>query len=162
MKSAETKSLEIKDIYPLSPMQEAMLFHSLHDQGDMYLEQMQISIEGTLDIGALGRSINALISKYDIFRTIFIYDKLNKPRQVVLKSRTLTLETVDVSECDVAARQSRIRSIAALERERTFDLSKDMLMRMMVVKTGETSFTLIWSYHHIMMDGWSLSIVMRK
>lgn len=41
MKSAETKSLEIQDIYPLSPMQEAMLFHSLHDHGDMYVVQMK-------------------------------------------------------------------------------------------------------------------------
>ena len=104
MKSAETKSLEIQDIYPLSPMQEAMLFHSLHDHGDMYVVQMKLSIEGTLDIGALERSINALISKYDIFRTLFVYDKLNKPRQVVLKSRKLKLDLVDISDCDEAER----------------------------------------------------------
>lgn len=61
------------DIYSLSPMQEAMLFHSLYDQGNSYFKQLLIQVEGDFDPGLFEKSLNVLIERYDIFRTVFIY-----------------------------------------------------------------------------------------
>lgn len=131
------KNWEIKDIYPLSPMQESLLFHSLYEQGDVYFEQMIFSIEGKLDIGALERSLNQVISRYDILRTIFIYDKINKPRQVVLKERKLKIDEVDISGCSTDEQNRHIQEFAEADRRRSFDLSRDLLLRLTVIRRGK-------------------------
>lgn len=78
---------EIQDIYPLSFMQEGMLFHSLLDQESRaYFEQASFTINGSLDTERFQKSLDALIERYDIFRTAFIHKNVAKPRQVVLKS----------------------------------------------------------------------------
>ncbi len=79
---------EISKIYGLSPMQEGMLFHSLMDSASSaYFEQLTFTLTGELDIGLLEKSFNHLIKRYDIFRTVFLYEKLKSPRQVVLNER---------------------------------------------------------------------------
>ncbi|WP_293655788.1 non-ribosomal peptide synthetase, partial [uncultured Paenibacillus sp.] len=153
---------DIADIYPLSPMQEALLFHSLYDQGDVYFEQMIFTLEGSVNIRAMESSLNAVIRRYDILRTIFIHDKINRPRQVVLKERTLQLETVDVSERSKAEQRDVIQRLAEEDRQRAFDLSKDLLLRLKLIKTGESAYDLIWSNHHILLDGWCLGILFQE
>ncbi|UHA73332.1 non-ribosomal peptide synthetase [Paenibacillus sp. 481] len=153
---------EIADIYPLSPMQEALLFHSLYDQGDVYFEQMIFTLEGHVDAEALERSLNAVIARYDIFRTLFIYDKISKPRQIVLKKRLLHLELVNISNLNDKEQHDVIKEIAEEDRNRSFDLSKDMLLRLKLIQTHASGYKLIWSNHHILLDGWSLAIVLQE
>ncbi|MCY7948787.1 condensation domain-containing protein, partial [Bacillus atrophaeus] len=65
---------EIQDIYPLSFMQEGMLFHSLFDeQSRAYFEQASFTINGRLDLERFQKSMDAIVGRYDIFRTTFIH-----------------------------------------------------------------------------------------
>ncbi|MFS0871455.1 amino acid adenylation domain-containing protein [Paenibacillus xylanilyticus] len=153
---------EIADIYPLSPMQEALLFHSLYDQGDVYFEQMIFTIEGFVDIKALERSMNKVIERYDTLRTIFIHDKINKPRQIVLRNRNIKLDSLHLTEPDPAEQRKIIRRMAEEDRQRSFDLSKDILLRLQMIQTGPAAYTLIWSNHHILIDGWCLGIIFKE
>ncbi|MGN7414456.1 amino acid adenylation domain-containing protein [Paenibacillus sp. SAF-068] len=153
---------EIADIYPLSPMQEALLFHSLYDQGDVYFEQMIFTIEGFVDVKALERSMNKVIERYDTLRTIFIHDKINKPRQIVLRNRKVKLEYTQMTESDPSEQRKSIRQIAEEDRQRSFDLSKDLLLRLQMIQTGPAAYTLIWSNHHILIDGWCLGIIFQE
>ncbi|MFX3646303.1 MAG: amino acid adenylation domain-containing protein [Paenibacillus sp.] len=153
---------EIADIYPLSPMQEALLFHSLYDQGDVYFEQMIFTIEGFIDVKALERSMNKVIERYDTLRTIFIHDKINKPRQIVLRNRKVKLEYIQLTEPDPIEQRKMIRQIAEEDRQRSFDLSKDILLRLQMIQTGPAAYTLIWSNHHILIDGWCLGILFQE
>lgn len=154
--------LVIKKIYSLTPMQQGMLFHYLLDKKEhSYFEQISMDITGKLDMKMLEQAFNGLIEKYDIFRTIFKIDKVKEPIQIVLKERKATIGYVDLSNYSEAQQKEKINILKKEDIDRGFDLSKDILMRMCVYKLGEEKYSLVWSYHHILMDGWCLGIVMQ-
>ena len=130
------------DIYSLSPMQEAMLFHSLYDQGNSYFKQLLIQVEGDFDPGLFEKSLNVLIERYDIFRTVFLYKKLKKPRQVVLQERKAKIQYQDFSHFPEDERNQKIEAWIRKDQTKPFDLSKDLLLRVSVLKTGPNSIKL--------------------
>ncbi|MCF6134633.1 amino acid adenylation domain-containing protein [Thermoactinomyces vulgaris] len=147
------------DIYSLSPMQEAMLFHSLYDQGNSYFKQLLIQVEGDFDPGLFEKSLNVLIERYDIFRTVFIYKKLKKPRQVVLQEREAKIQYQDFSHLPEDERNQKVEAWIRKDQTKPFDLSKDLLLRVSVLKTGSQQYQIVFSSHHILLDGWCMGIV---
>jgi len=151
----------IKDIYILSPMQQGMLFHSIMDSSsNAYFEQNELSIEGHIDIELFEKSFNYIIEKYDPLRTIFLYEKVNQPLQIVLKKRSSNILYNDISSFNEDAKQKYIEEFKQKDKKQGFDLSEDLLMRIAVIKTGVEDYKIIWSFHHIIMDGWCLGIIM--
>uniref|UniRef100_UPI000AF6661F condensation domain-containing protein n=1 Tax=Paenibacillus algorifonticola TaxID=684063 RepID=UPI000AF6661F len=151
---------EIDKIYPLSSMQEGMLFHSLLDNNGTYFEQITIRLTGDFHVEQFEKSVQYIVDRYDIFRTIFIHQKVQKPRQVVLKQLAINVHHEDIRHLSVELAQQHIRRYAWEERKRGFSLSKDVLMRFAVFRTREDQYEIVWSYHHILMDGWCTSIVL--
>lgn len=151
----------IEDIYPLSPMQEGLLFHSLVDpESHSYFEQRTLGLKGWLNITDIEKSLNDLMARYDILRTIFLHTGYERPVQVVLKERKIDFSYIDVrEECRQYTREEVIRSWQGKERAKPFDLTKDVLMRVTVLQTDEGEYEFIFSYHHILMDGWCMSII---
>ncbi|UOY89132.1 non-ribosomal peptide synthetase [Bacillus glycinifermentans] len=159
-----TQATEIQDIYPLSYMQEGMLFHSLlHPDTKAYVEQISFTISGNLCIDSFQKSLNMLISRYDIFRTIYIKEvpDLDGPQQVVLSNRHVSVQTEDISGKTAAEQQLLINRHKQTDRHQGFDLQKGPLMRLTLFQTGENHYTCVWTHHHMMMDGWSLGIVLK-
>ncbi|MCY9264016.1 amino acid adenylation domain-containing protein [Bacillus haynesii] len=155
---------EIQDIYPLSYMQEGMLFHSLlHPDSNAYVEQISFTISGDLCLDSFQKSLDLLIDRYDIFRTIYIKEvpDLDGPQQVVLSHRKVPVQTEDISDLTAEQQQTLIKSRKRADRLRGFDLQKGPLMRLTLYQTGESRHTCVWTHHHIMMDGWSLGIVLQ-
>ena len=154
------KKSDIKDIYELSPLQKGMLFHYLHDKGNnAYFEQIDFTIEGCIDLQCLEESFNRLIQKYDIFRTVFLYEKVSQPIQVVLKERKAKIYFEDISYLK-ENKEKYIELFKERERDTGFDLSSDLLIRFSLIKTDSKHYHLIWSFHHILMDGWCLGLVL--
>lgn len=152
----------IDDVYPLSPMQEGMLFHTLVDpESEQYFEQITCNINGPLDIIALRKSLAALIRRYDTLRTIFLHGDYAHPLQVVLKECDADFTFIDVrQECENGSKEESIRKYQQRDRSKKFDVTRDVLTRLSVLHTGNETFTLIWSHHHIIMDGWCMRLVM--
>ncbi|MGB7605430.1 MAG: condensation domain-containing protein, partial [Lutisporaceae bacterium] len=149
-----------KDIYSLSPMQQGMLFHTIMDStSSAYFEQSRLSIEGQIDISLFEKSFNLIIEKYDILRTVFLYEKVSQPVQIVLRKRTGSIRYKDISDLKEEERQSYIEDFVKQDKIQSFELSKELPMRIAVIKTGEEEYEIIWSYHHIIMDGWCLGII---
>ncbi|MCY9107205.1 amino acid adenylation domain-containing protein [Bacillus atrophaeus] len=160
-----TQATGIQDIYPLSYMQEGMLFHSLlHGDSKAYVEQTSFTINGNLCIDSFQKSLNLLVSRYDIFRTIFIKEvpDLSGPQQVVLTSRELTVKKEDISGMEIKEQHIFIEEFKKKDREKGFDLQKDPLMRLTLFDMGENRHTCVWTHHHIIMDGWCLGIVLKE
>ncbi|MCO4850613.1 non-ribosomal peptide synthetase [Bacillus vallismortis] len=158
-----TKANSIQDIYPLSYMQEGMLFHSLlQKDSQAYVEQASFTIEGKVNPQFFQDSINALVARHDIFRTIFISQNVSSPQQVVLRERNVIVQEEDITHLDEAERSQFIEQWKEKDRAQGFHLQKDMLMRIALIQTGEGQYTCIWTFHHIMMDGWCLSIVLKE
>jgi len=144
---------EVLNIYSLSPMQEAMLYQSLVREGtDVNLRQIIFDINGEIDIICFESCLNLLIERHDIFRTVFVYRNIKKPRQVVLKKRKINLNYVELSG-------GVPDDIIESDRQKGFDLSKDVLLRLTLVRVGSDRYKAIFSFHHIILDGWCMGAV---
>ena len=154
----------IEDIYTLSPMQEGMLFHYLLDPGsNAYFEQKVLTLNGIVDVNSLELSFRDLVSSHDVFRTIFRHKNLKKPIQMVLSD-----PEVDFHYEDLYAKMKKdgidtyVRNFKENDRAKKFDPVNGPLLRMALLKTGHDEFKLIWSNHHLLMDGWCLGLLWRE
>jgi amino acid adenylation domain-containing protein/non-ribosomal peptide synthase protein (TIGR01720 family) len=154
---------KIQDIYPLTPMQEGMLFHTLYEKNSSpYFVQTSYRLHGELNISYVKRSLNDLLKRYDILRTVFIYEGRERPLQVVLKEREIDFYFEDIRkivEKDIQKMDAFIEQFRKKDRQRSFDLSKDVLMRVSILQAGDSDYEFIWSHHHILMDGWCTGIL---
>jgi len=154
---------EIVDIYKLSPMQAGMLFHSLmKENSNAYITQAVFSIDGTIDKIILEKSFNQLIRRYDILRTQFYTDNPQLPLQIVLKYRETNIYFEDISHLDNKAQKLLIQKFSREDLQKGFDLTKDILLRLSLFKIAPDQYNLVWSMHHILMDGWCLSIIFNQ
>ncbi|WBW99495.1 non-ribosomal peptide synthetase [Oceanirhabdus sp. W0125-5] len=151
---------EIQAMYNLSPMQQGMLFHKIqNEESTMYFEQISFEIEGKVDIRIMQNSFNELIKRHDILRTIFIYENVQKPIQIVLKERQNIIHYKDICSLDNREKMEYIKKIKYTDRKNGFDLRKDNLFRLFILKIEEKKHIMIWSHHHIIMDGWCVGII---
>nr|WP_255032036.1 non-ribosomal peptide synthetase [Pseudomonas aeruginosa] len=149
----------IADLYPLSPMQQGMLFHSLYEEGaGDYINQMQVEVEG-LDVARFRLAWEATLEAHDVLRSGFVWEgELGRPLQVVHKSVSLPF-----AEHDWRGRtdlESALEDLADQERLRTFDLQQAPLLRWVSVRVADHRHRLIYTNHHILMDGWSGSLLL--
>jgi len=152
----------IKDIYPLTPLQEGMLFHSLNREFDQtpYFEQTNFEIKGTFDIDIFQESWSLLVKRHDILRTLFVYKKTPKPRQIVLKSNEINLSYEEI--VTIQNQKQYIKEFEQRDRERYFELSKENALRLKVFKLKDNLHRVIFSSHHILLDGWSIGILFEE
>lgn len=147
---------EIEDIYSASPMQQGMLFHTLyaHEAGD-YVNQLRVNVDG-LHVERFRLAWQAAAAKHEILRTGFVWQgELSQPVQIVRRQITVPFAYYDwraQPELETA-----LQTLAEGERQCGFDLAQAPLLRLVLVCTGETRHHLIYTYHHILMDGWSSS-----
>ncbi|MCK9800868.1 amino acid adenylation domain-containing protein, partial [Pseudomonas sp. MAFF 302030] len=147
---------DVADLYPLSPMQQGMLFHSLYQQatGD-YINQMRLEVSG-LDLERFRDAWQATLDAHDILRTGFIWQgSLEQPVQVVFKQVELPFQVMDWRHRSDLAQA--LEQQDRIERETAFDLARAPLLRLVLIQTGDDSHHLIYTNHHILMDGWSNS-----
>ncbi|MBD3860021.1 amino acid adenylation domain-containing protein [Bacillus sp. 28A-2] len=154
---------KIQKVYPLTPMQEGMLYHAMLDpNSSSYFTQLELGISGEFDLDLFEQSLNELIRTYDILRTAFVYQQLQKPRQVVLAERHLDVYREDLSHLNHQEQQKVFDQYKKQVRKQGFNLTKDLLLKVAVFQLNETNWHLIWSNHHIIMDGWSMGVLMKK
>ncbi|AZD87433.1 Non-ribosomal peptide synthetase [Pseudomonas chlororaphis subsp. aureofaciens] len=147
---------QIEDLYPLSPMQQGMLFHTLYEQqGGDYINQLRVDVDG-LDPERFRQAWQATVERHDILRSGFLWQgELPAPIQVVYKQ--VGLECAEHDWRGQAQLQEALDTLAATERQRGFDLATAPLLRLTLVRTTEQRYHLIYTNHHILMDGWSNS-----
>jgi len=146
---------EVDDVYPLSPMQQGMLFHSVQD-GDsgLYVNQIEVGVRG-VDGPRFREAWADAAQCHAILRTAFLWEGDKEPLQVVLRNAPTLLTELDWRGLD--NQPERVRQLAADERERGFSLNRAPLLRLLLVRLEDDRYRLIWTYHHILMDGWSVS-----
>ncbi|MCA7013924.1 amino acid adenylation domain-containing protein [Dickeya dadantii] len=143
---------DIEDIYPLTPMQEGMLFHSL--TGDAYHEQICFDLPAGADIAALRQAWQRVIQHYPALRTTFELHSGGEPLQVVRRHLPMAWNTVMLNQAD--ARQQ----VLDTDRAHRFDLQQGPLLRLTLIDIGQARQQLLVSHHHAILDGWSVRVVM--
>ncbi|MEZ1318102.1 non-ribosomal peptide synthase/polyketide synthase [Pseudomonas fluorescens] len=147
---------QLDNLYPLSPMQQGLLFHTLYEQAaGEYINQLRVDVEG-LDPERFRAAWQATVDAQDILRTGFVWQgELEQPVQVVHKQVQLPFSVLDWRERnDLPA---ALEQLADEQREQGFDLGQAPLLRLMLVQTAADRWHLIYTHHHILMDGWSNS-----
>ena len=147
---------QLEDLYPLSPMQQGMLFHCLESpELNLYVNQLSVAVEG-LQVERLRAAWQTLLERHEVLRAAFIWrDGLADPLQAVYQHVEVPMVEVDWREH--GAPQKALLALAAQDQARGFDLSCPPLMRFTLVRLGESQFQMIWTYHHLLLDGWSAS-----
>ncbi|KOP63787.1 hypothetical protein AMS62_00005, partial [Bacillus sp. FJAT-18019] len=155
----------ISDIYQLSPMQQGMLFHTLYDMeknnSNPYINQLSFSVQHDLDLNLFNESWEKVIQHYDILRTSFEWEELKNPFQIVLNNVDFSISLKDWSSLSVENREKEITTFMQNDVNTGFVLSKPPLMRVTVIKESDKNYRVIWTFHHLLLDGWSIPLVLR-
>ncbi|MBT6276943.1 MAG: amino acid adenylation domain-containing protein [Chromatiales bacterium] len=155
-----SSKIKVQNVYPLTPMQEGMLFHALLEPDSAaYFEQLSWSVRGELDVAAFEASWNTLIERHAVLRTMFVHEGTDRPVQVVLESRPISVLELDLRGpgCDERAEEYRLA-----DRDRPYVLARDPLLRVMVLRVAADRFEIVWSHHHIILDGWSIGLLIAE
>ncbi|WP_150273107.1 non-ribosomal peptide synthetase [Paenibacillus tepidiphilus] len=153
----------VSDIYGLSTMQEGMLFHSLKSaSASMYLEQFSCILNGELHADCFWQAWQRVIDGNPALRTAFMWEGLKKPMQVVLKECGCRYIQYDWRHLPPEEQERSYRSFLENDRSLGFDLGEAPLMRFALIRITDSSSYFVWSFHHIVMDGWSLPLVLGK
>ncbi|GLZ32188.1 hypothetical protein Lesp02_43760 [Lentzea sp. NBRC 105346] len=154
----------VEDVLPLSPLQEGLLFQTLLDtEGeDLYVSQLLMDIEGPLQAGVLRQAAKSLLRRHANLRAGFEHDGLAEPVQVIPRKVTVPWQQVDLSTMDGMTQESELAARHAADRATRFDLSDPPLMRFSLFRLAPGRFRLALSKHHLLLDGWSMPIVVRE
>jgi len=151
----------VESVYPLSPMQEGMLFHSLFDtESAVYFEQLSVEVIGGVDREILKRAWTYVINRHPVLRSAFLWDELDIPLQVVHKSFDIEISEFDWRDVEEQQIDHRLESWLEHDRNRGFDFSIPGLSRLAWIDLPNDKSRLVWSFHHAVLDGWSLPLVM--
>src|SRR5215216_1016254 len=153
----------IEAIYPLSPMQRGMLFHSIFDQESaVYTAQFVCPIHGELDAGAFKRAWQMVVDRNEILRTLFTWERRDEPLQIVRSQINLIWEEQDWRLAGASEQAEYIDAYLTADRKRGFKLSEPPLMRFALIKLADDLHQFIWSKHHLLMDGWSIAKIIEE
>ncbi|HEX8244104.1 MAG TPA: condensation domain-containing protein, partial [Longimicrobium sp.] len=149
----------VDDLYPLTPLQQGILFHALESpRSGMYVEQLGVTLRG-LDVDAYARAWQLVIDRHTALRTAFVSGLTPEPLQVVQRQATLPVERLDWSGVSADERQARLDAHAEEDLRRGFDVSRAPLARLSLLRTGGDEHRVLITFHHLLMDGWSAALV---
>ncbi len=144
-------------VFPLSPSQRDLLFcPAFVPPGAVALR-----LRGQLDVRALEASLGTICARHEALRTTFDARE-GEPVQIVRPPRPVPLARLDVRELAPSAREEEAGHLLAREAQRSFDLSRDLMLRATLVRLGDEEHTLLVVIHHIACDAWSLDLLCRE
>ncbi|WP_116125400.1 condensation domain-containing protein [Lewinella sp. IMCC34183] len=153
---------KIEAVHPLREMQKAMLFHHLTDPArDEGLVQTTLRLTGPLDGAAFRRALTQVQGRHAALRATVHWKKVSKPVWVVHPHADLQLETVDWSDAQREDVTQRMRDLRETDRRQGIDLTAAPSTRFRLIRLSEDHHLVLWTVHHILLDGWSSGVVLR-
>lgn len=157
------KNIDVEAIYPLSPMQQALLFNTLHGgASDPGLLQIQCTLQGRLDIRAFEDAWKAVVSRHAALRTSVHWQELEQPVQVVHRTPRISLFSDDWSHLERSVQHDELTALLQTDRDRQFDLSAPPVTRLALFRLSADCWRLEWTCHHVLLDGWSGALVLNE
>ncbi|MCY9752700.1 amino acid adenylation domain-containing protein [Paenibacillus alvei] len=148
---------EIENIYSLTPMQKGMWFHSALDrQTAAYFEQTRFTMRGALDVQLFERSWMELAKRHLVLRANFVKGPAGEPLQIIYRDKPVGFEYEELLHLQPDEKQAYLDKKAEDDKLRGFDMEHDALVRVTILRTEEQSYHVLWSFQHILMDGWCL------
>lgn len=153
----------IDAIYRLAPVQEGILYHNLQAPGsDVYLEQFSCTLDELEDSDRWREAWQACARRHPALRTLFTWEKRDHPLQIVRRAVELPWQEEDWRHLSAEEQAREFESLRRRDRGRAFDLSKAPLLRFELLRTGHSSYYFLWTFHHILLDGWSQRLLLSE
>ena len=152
----------ITERYPLSPMQQGMLFHTVYNQSaGFYTQQMVCTLREDLNVSALHRAWQHVVERHSILRTSILWDN-KQPLQEVHDSVTLEVEEDDWRPHTEEEQARKLGEYLESDRRKGFDLNVAPLMRLAIFRLADAVYQMIWTFHHALLDGRSHHLVLKE
>ncbi|MEW2513259.1 non-ribosomal peptide synthase/polyketide synthase [Streptomyces sp. NPDC046870] len=148
---------DVADVYPLTPTQTGMVMHGLDDaENGLYVEQITFVADGARDPGTLAAAWRHVVDRTPVLRTSVALHGVPVPLQVVHRSVTLPVTELDWSGLPADRRDAELERLLADERARGVALDRAPLLRLALVRLGPDAVRVVWTFHHVLLDGWSV------
>ncbi|MGH8908707.1 MAG: amino acid adenylation domain-containing protein [Egibacteraceae bacterium] len=158
-----TVSGRVEDVHPLSPLQQGLAFESLYaPETAVYREQIVLAFEGSLDRAALKKAWALVVARHPALRTKAAWAGIDQPLALVIAGVEVPWEEHDWEGLEQAEQRRRFEEAVKADRARAWELDRGLLVRLCLVRLGERDHRLIFSFHHMLLDGWSLAIVFEE
>ncbi|MFF2013563.1 amino acid adenylation domain-containing protein [Streptomyces sp. NPDC058195] len=150
----------IADVLPLSPLQEGLLFQAARQTGgpDPYLVQARFVTGPAVTPAAARKAVGALLDRHPNLRACFRYERLDRPVQVVPEAVRVPWTEVDLADLSPDAARDRTEEVLREDAALRFDLARPPLVRATFLRHADGA-ELVVSFHHILLDGWSMAVV---
>jgi amino acid adenylation domain-containing protein/non-ribosomal peptide synthase protein (TIGR01720 family) len=147
----------VEDIYPLTPMQAGMVFHGLSQghQG-VYFQQITFVLEGVGDSGVLGAAWQHVVDRLPVLRSCIAWEGVMQPLQIVRRDVTLAVRYLDWTRLSLDAQDNELTRLLDGDRAEGMNLGDAPLLRVVVARLSETEVRVLWTFHHALLDGWSV------
>ncbi|WP_462203612.1 condensation domain-containing protein, partial [Frankia sp. CcWB3] len=157
---ARTFPAPVEDVWPLSPLQDGLYFHSALDAtSDAYTAQFSLDFDHRLDAGRLRRACATFMARNPTLRAGFLSDGLSRPAQVIARDLPAPVEEIDLSGLAEPERSAAAERIAAADRARPFDVARPPLFRLILIHLAEGRSRLVINRQVLLWDGWSGALV---
>ncbi|MTJ19599.1 non-ribosomal peptide synthetase [Dolichospermum sp. UHCC 0299] len=154
---------KIQDIFPLTPLQKGLLFHSLYEpESGVYFEQLHCQLQGDVSIVAVRQAWQTLVDRHPILRTAIVTKGQTEPVQIVFRNLVFNITEEDWRGLSSIAQKIRLEEFLESDKRQGFVLNRPPLMRVSLIRLEEDRWHLIWSHHHLILDGWSWPILLRE
>lgn len=151
----------VEDIYQLTPAQAGMLFHSLASSADdVYVGHFGAVIDGIADPGALAEAWQRVANRTPALRTAVIWRGISEPVQVVYRHAQVPVSHHDLRDMSSAEQDAEARRLWERCARQQVELHRPPLIRLNLLRLSDTSVRMLWSTHHLMMDGWSFAVLL--
>ncbi|MEV6835684.1 non-ribosomal peptide synthase/polyketide synthase [Streptomyces sp. NPDC051133] len=147
----------VEDVLPLTPTQAGMLFHGLaQDDRGVYLQQLTFVLDGVTDPGALAAAWQHVTDRTEVLRARAVWQDVPEPLLVVQRRATVPVTHLDWRDLSDQERRDRLHDVLDRDRADGIDLTKAPLQRLVLVRLSADEVRVVWSFHHLLLDGWSL------
>lgn len=151
----------ITGIYPLSKNQEGLLIHNIMNEGTAYQEVFSCNFKGEFDPERFSNSMQSVLDLYPQLRTAFIWKNREFPVQAVINKAQIPYTFMNWENIDKDQRDKDLNILIRREENNNFDLTKAPSMRTFIIKNSENDYSFVWSFPHILLDGWSLPLLLK-
>ena len=151
---------QIGDVLPLTPLQQGLFFHaSTHgDRDDVYAMQLDIALAGQLDARRLREAIRAVVIRHPHLVASFD-DEFDQPVQVIPANPVMPWRCINLDGIDL---EGQVEQLCAAERIAVCDLAEHSPFRAVLIHTAADRYRLVLTFHHIVVDGWSMPILLQE
>ncbi|MDB6057079.1 MAG: tycC, partial [Verrucomicrobiales bacterium] len=154
---------DLEDAYPMTQLQVGMVFHSDYDPTSaIFHDVFSFRINMAFDEPALRESVSRLIQRHPIFRTSFDLAKYSRPLQLLHRDAQPEITIEDLRTFNATDQRERLVKWVETEKRRAFAWAVAPMMRLHVQRYTDQAFQIVVSFHHIIMDGWSLAAMLTE